>query len=193
MSLILKAAGQIPMTPSISPYVQGSAQILYGSAPTGNTAVYFPGVTGSYLNFGTTHPAHFNTSTSNLFVESWVNFSQNAFTEYITGTLYSTTTDDWGFRCDGTFNRIMFYHYNTGGSSTAVTATTPLIQGTWYHVAASFATTGTNGSLTSGTADNIRFEITSPNTSTGTFNVVIRQGNDTTNKKVVLEIGRAHV
>ena len=48
-------------------------------------------------------------------------------------------------------------------------------------------TTGTNGSLTSGTSDNIRFEITSPNTSSGTFNVVIRQGNDTTNKKVVLE------
>ena len=48
-------------------------------------------------------------------------------------------------------------------------------------------TTGTNGSLTSGTADNIRFEITTPNASTGTFNVVIRQGNDTTNKKIVLE------
>jgi phage tail sheath protein FI len=48
-------------------------------------------------------------------------------------------------------------------------------------------TAGTNGSLTSGTVDNIRFEITSPNASTGTFNVVIRQGNDTTNKKVVLE------
>ena len=47
--------------------------------------------------------------------------------------------------------------------------------------------TGTNGSLTSGTADNIRFEITTPNASTGTFNVIIRQGNDTTNKKVVLE------
>jgi phage tail sheath protein FI len=46
---------------------------------------------------------------------------------------------------------------------------------------------GTNGSLTSGTADNIRFEITSPNATTGTFNVVIRQGNDTTNKKVVIE------
>jgi phage tail sheath protein FI len=47
--------------------------------------------------------------------------------------------------------------------------------------------TGASGSLTSGTVDNIRFEITSPNASLGTFNVVIRQGNDTTNKKVVLE------
>ena len=47
--------------------------------------------------------------------------------------------------------------------------------------------TGTNGSLTSGTVDNIRFEITTPNASTGTFNVIIRQGKDTTNKKVILE------
>ena len=49
------------------------------------------------------------------------------------------------------------------------------------------ATLGVSGSLTLGTADNIRFEITSPNTSSGVFNVIIRQGSDTTNKKVVLE------
>ena len=47
--------------------------------------------------------------------------------------------------------------------------------------------TGASGSLTLGTEDNIRFEITSPNTSSGTFNVVVRQGNDKTNKKVILE------
>jgi len=47
--------------------------------------------------------------------------------------------------------------------------------------------TGASGSLTLGTEDNIRFEITSPNTSSGTFNVVVRKGNDKTNKKVILE------
>ena len=50
------------------------------------------------------------------------------------------------------------------------------------------ATTGsTNGELTSGTRDNLRFEITNANTSSGTFNVVIRQGNDLNNKKQILE------
>lgn len=133
---------------SLTPYLQGSVTTTT-TAPTGNTALYFPGVTGSYLNLGTNSPVHFSTATSNLFVETWVNFSQNAFTEYIAGTLYSTTTDDWGFRVDGTFNRFMFYHYNTSGVSTAVTAPsgTPVIQGTWYHVAASFVTTGTNGRI----------------------------------------------
>jgi len=45
----------------------------------------------------------------------------------------------------------------------------------------------TSGSLASGSADNIRFEITNSNTGSGTFNVVIRRGNDVTNSKVVLE------
>jgi hypothetical protein len=44
-----------------------------------------------------------------------------------------------------------------------------------------------SGALASGSADNIRFEITNSNTGSGTFNVVIRRGNDTTNNKVVLE------
>jgi len=44
-----------------------------------------------------------------------------------------------------------------------------------------------NGALSSGSSDNIRFEITNSNTGSGTFNVVIRRGNDITNKKVVLE------
>ena len=48
-------------------------------------------------------------------------------------------------------------------------------------------TGSTNGVLTSGTKDNIRFEITSPNTGSGTFNLVIRQGNDVSNKKIILE------
>ena len=44
-----------------------------------------------------------------------------------------------------------------------------------------------NGALTNGTKDNIRWEITSPNTSSGVFSVIIRQGNDTTKSKSVLE------
>ena len=44
-----------------------------------------------------------------------------------------------------------------------------------------------NGVLTNGTSNNIRWEIASPNTSSGTFSVIIRQGNDTTRAKSVLE------
>ena len=45
----------------------------------------------------------------------------------------------------------------------------------------------TNGVLPSGTADNLRFEVTAPNTSSGTFSLLIRRGNDTQKEKVILE------
>jgi len=45
----------------------------------------------------------------------------------------------------------------------------------------------TNGALVSGSSDNLRWEIVSNNTSSGTFNLLIRRGDDTTNEKTVLE------
>ena len=44
-----------------------------------------------------------------------------------------------------------------------------------------------SGALASGSTNNVRWEITNLNTGSGTFNVLIRQGNDTTNSKIVLE------
>lgn len=44
-----------------------------------------------------------------------------------------------------------------------------------------------NGSLESGSSDNIRWEIASANTSSGTFSLLIRRGDDNSNQKVVLE------
>lgn len=43
------------------------------------------------------------------------------------------------------------------------------------------------GSLSLGSKENLRWEIVSPNTSSGTFGLLIRQGNDRTNDKLVLE------
>ena len=44
-----------------------------------------------------------------------------------------------------------------------------------------------SGSLSNGTKDNVRWEITAPNTSSGTFSLLIRRGDDNTNNKIVLE------
>ncbi len=44
-----------------------------------------------------------------------------------------------------------------------------------------------NGSLVSGSKDNLRFEITNRNVDTGTFSLVIRRGDDSNNSKVTLE------
>ena len=48
--------------------------------------------------------------------------------------------------------------------------------------------TGANGTLTGGTASNIRWEIQGRDVASGTFSVIIRQGNDTQTAKRVLEI-----
>ena len=45
----------------------------------------------------------------------------------------------------------------------------------------------TYGALSSGSSNNIRWQIVNPNTSSGTFNLLIRQGNDITNSPIVLE------
>ena len=45
----------------------------------------------------------------------------------------------------------------------------------------------TLGVLINGSKDNIRFEITNTNTGSGTFNILIRQGDDTPNNKNILE------
>ena len=47
--------------------------------------------------------------------------------------------------------------------------------------------TGSGGTLTSGSTDNIRWEIVSPNTASGTFSLLIRRGDDKTTAKTVLE------
>ncbi len=48
-------------------------------------------------------------------------------------------------------------------------------------------TIGSNGTLNSGSSDNIRWEITNSNTGSGTFNLLVRRGNDTEANKTVLE------
>ena len=45
----------------------------------------------------------------------------------------------------------------------------------------------TAGALISGSADNVRWEITNTNTGSGTFNVVVRQGNDNALNPIILE------
>jgi hypothetical protein len=44
-----------------------------------------------------------------------------------------------------------------------------------------------SGSLVSGSVDNVRWEITNSNTGSGTFNVLVRRGDDKTSNKIILE------
>ena len=139
--------------------LQGSASLVT-NAPTSNTAVSFPGTSGSYMNLGTSSPAVFNNSTSNLFVECWVYVNATAaLQQYVImrNSSPSGPDDDWGirYRTNGVFE---FYCYGT--SSPAIVQSGAVAIGQWVHVAASLTTTGNmylfinggtpNTSLTSG-------------------------------------------
>ena len=50
-----------------------------------------------------------------------------------------------------------------------------------------FGQTGSDGTLISGSADNVRFQITSVDSTNGIFSLLVRQGNDTANEPSVLE------
>ena len=51
----------------------------------------------------------------------------------------------------------------------------------------SISSQNTDGSLPSGSTDNLRWEIQSPDTDEGTFSLLIRQGNDDTESPIILE------
>lgn len=48
-------------------------------------------------------------------------------------------------------------------------------------------TEGVNNILSNGTANNVRWEVTSKSNAKGTFNLILRRGDDTSNRKVILE------
>ena len=77
-------------------------------------------------------------------------------------------------------------HLNTGltGAAGAAFRLHSLGDGAYGNAA---GTPDSNGVLSNGTADNLRWEITAANTSSGTFSLGIRRGNDSTKRKVFLE------
>lgn len=74
--------------------------------------------------------------------------------------------------------------YFTGGTNSQVFTLETLSEGEMMNSSGSLYT---NGTLENGTADNYRWQIVSPNVNNGTFTLIIRQGNDSTNTPSILE------
>ena len=74
--------------------------------------------------------------------------------------------------------------YFTGGSGATAFVLKTLSEGIIMNSSSSM---DVSGSLASGSADNIRYQILNSDTASGTFSLLIRQGNDNTNNPIVLE------
>ena len=130
------------------------------------------------------------------------------YSEYVNkfGTSFSSGSQNYTY-----FTSISAYNYfNNGGTSLLVTRVT---SGSFTPAISSFisgsdgtlgnvfeletlsegtimnsdSTENSDGSLPSGSSDNVRWQIVSPNTSSGTFTLLIRRGDDDRNAPVVLE------
>ena len=77
-----------------------------------------------------------------------------------------------------------------GGTDRVPFTLTTLGKGVLYNNSTSATSAGvenSDGSLVSGSADNVRWEISNTSTALGTFTITVRQGNDNTNNKAILE------
>jgi hypothetical protein len=84
----------------------------------------------------------------------------------------------------GSFTSAESSPISASNSASAAFVLETLSEGIIMNSSSSLASDGT---LPSGSADNIRWQISNSDTSSGTFSLLIRQGNDTTNNPVVLE------
>ena len=121
------------------------------------------------------------------------------------------TTFDSGSQTYTFMTSVAAYNYfNNGGQSLLVTRVVSGSAGNWAYASSTVpaikaATTSfeleaidkgvvwnntgsvTSGSLDSGSVDNVRWQVVTSNTSSGTFSLVVRRGNDSNNNPVVLE------
>jgi hypothetical protein len=124
--------------------LQGSAALVT-NAPTSNTAVYFPGSVGSYMNLGASSATNINQNTSNIFIEAWVYFIDFTVAHRIfvraPDAVSPAGTVDIVFRTSST---TLYFNYGTGGVAGGANGPSALTAGRWYHVAISSVVGGGN-------------------------------------------------
>ena len=89
----------------------------------------------------------------------------------------------------GGANQVQFFQLAGGVGSQASSSfqLETISEGNIMNNSGSGASSTTNGALVSGSVNNVRWEVNSVNTSSGTFSLLIRRGNDTQTNKVILE------
>ena len=147
--------------------LQGSAALVT-DAPTSNTAVYFPGTSGSYMLLNST-PATFDLATSNLFVECWVYFGNVPINPNFTCIVADGPTGSGGGQ------ECWFLRFNSSRVQFTINANTPktaellftFSTSQWYHISASYNSGGSIGYIfvNGGTPNSV--SAVTPKTSTG--------------------------
>jgi hypothetical protein len=185
-SVTISSASLAPfITPTGSFVVNGITIAVTGSTTPSNTATTIYVASGSTpANTITAVVAAFNTSASVAPYSTSLQYV-TASASGSTGLFFNSTS--------GVSGKLANFYYITSGSTTTYfsggTDTPALILSTLSEGALmnSTGSEDASGSLASGSADNIRWQIANSDTSAGTFSLLIRQGNDNTDNQSILE------
>jgi phage tail sheath protein FI len=151
-------------------------------APTWTTGQWTASLASLINNSATETGVTFVTGGTNLVISSSAaGTSQN-------GTKFLTRTSIYAPTSSATPNTTL------GGGTANSTSTTFIIrtlgEGTLYNNSTAVGDAGasnSDGSLVSGSSDNVRWEVANVNNALGTFTLTVRSGDDSTNNKTVLE------
>ena len=164
--------------------------IATGSVPadnlSGNTWYFSSGST--VATTVTNLVAEINGASAYVPVSASGNSTTIALSGSALGTAYNGIVFQTGSAAGGTPNFTLF---TLGGGTDKVPFTIATLgKGVQYNNATGALDPGasnTDGSLVSGSTDNVRWEIQNVNNQLGTFTLLVRQGNDNTNNPIVLE------
>jgi len=140
---------------------------------------------GAFLSGSTQYTYFTSTAAYNYFLNGgtslWV--TRVVSGSFTTASCFSATGSQVAANVQGVVNGVQF------GSTTAANTSSSfkLIPLSYGENQNSSGSTDASGSLANGTPDNLRYEIVSPNTASGTFTLLVRRGDDNTNNKIVLE------
>ena len=126
--------------------------------------------------------ASYNTSTNELTITS--RDSGSGLNDTIVRYGYAPDSWIWAGADDSQFNNAVVMGGGADGVSSIAFTLETISEGIIMN---SSSSVDSQGALADGTANNIRYQIINPSTANGTFGLLIRQGNDTTNNQTVLE------
>ena len=190
-SLLVTRVASGSFTTATSSYIDGNTGLISGSGLTFASGAFntvdgagtFTGVSGSSSLTGT--GAVFTFVVAGSFIALTSIDVESSGSGYVTGETITIPSSSLGTTASGAGTDLVLTLADSNiYSNTSIFTLETLAEGT---VMNSTSTEGVNGTLDSGSNNNIRWEISSPNIARGVFTVLIRQGNDTQKAKSVLE------
>ena len=190
-SVTVSSASLAPfITPTGSFSINGITIAVTGSTPPANTATTIFIASGSTpANTVTSIVTAFNASSSIAPYSSSLQFISSSASGS-TGLLFNTTSSQVGTAfLASTLNNFTYVSGSTTTNFSGATNAECLVLETLSEgvIMNSTGSQDISGSLASGSVDNVRWQIVNSNISSGTFDLLVRQGNDNTNVPIVLE------